>query len=101
MKARKNPVPKKPSRAKPVDVRPAENAPPPAPAPPAAAKKRVFVVDDHPIVRERLAELIGQESDLEVCGEAEDAITALKAIEAGAPTSPSWTSRSRTPTASS
>src|SRR6266567_6018814 len=49
------------------------------------AKKRVFLVDDHPIVRERLAELIGQETDLEVCGEAEDAIGALKAIQAQRP----------------
>jgi DNA-binding NarL/FixJ family response regulator len=32
------------------------------------------------MVRERLAELIAQEGDLEVCGEAEDAVAALKAI---------------------
>src|SRR3954464_15326933 len=51
----------------------------PAPAP---RKRKVFLVDDHPIVRERLAELIGQEADLEVCGEAEDAVAALKAISA-------------------
>ena len=30
---------------------------------PAVPKRKVFVVDDHPIVRERLAELIGQEAD--------------------------------------
>lgn len=52
------------------------------PALPATPKRRVFLVDDHPIVRERLAELIGQEGDLEVCGEAEDAIAALKQVEA-------------------
>jgi len=40
----------------------------------------VFLVDDHPIVRERLGELIAQESDLVVCGEAEDAVSALKLI---------------------
>jgi DNA-binding NarL/FixJ family response regulator len=34
------------------------------------------------MVRERLAELISQEADLEVCGEAEDAVTALKSIGA-------------------
>ena len=45
-------------------------------------KRKVFLVDDHPIVRERLAELIAQESDLEVCGEAEDAHSALKSIGA-------------------
>jgi DNA-binding NarL/FixJ family response regulator len=48
------------------------------PAPP--KKRKVFLVDDHPMVRERLAELIGLEGDLEVCGEAEDAATALKRI---------------------
>jgi len=40
-------------------------------------KKKVFVVDDHPIVRERVAELINQEPDLVVCGEAEGAAQAL------------------------
>src|SRR3954465_6614147 len=57
-------------------------APPtPAAPPPPSAKKRVFVVDDHPIVRERLAELINQEADLLVCGEAEDAREALKLVD--------------------
>lgn len=42
-------------------------------------KKRVFVVDDHPIVRQGLALLINQEADLAVCGEAEDMHTALQA----------------------
>ncbi len=41
---------------------------------------RVFVVDDHPIVREGIAQLVGRETDLEVCGEAGDAATALRAI---------------------
>lgn len=45
-------------------------------------KTRILVVDDHPIVRERLAELINQESDLNVCGEAEDSREAIKAVEA-------------------
>jgi DNA-binding NarL/FixJ family response regulator len=48
-------------------------------------KTRVFIVDDHPIVRERVAELIGQEPDLAVCGEAEDAVQAVKAIGPAAP----------------
>jgi DNA-binding NarL/FixJ family response regulator len=30
-----------------------------------------MLVDDHPIVRERLAELINHESDLVVCGAAD------------------------------
>ena len=48
-------------------------------------RKRVFLVDDHPIVRERLAELINQEADLVVSGEAEDAVTARKQIDAQQP----------------
>jgi DNA-binding NarL/FixJ family response regulator len=45
------------------------------------AKTKILVVDDHPIVRERLSELINQEADLNVCGEAEDSHEALKAVE--------------------
>jgi len=47
-----------------------------------AMKARVFVVDDHPIVRAGLAQLINQESDLHVCGEAADAASAFEGIEA-------------------
>jgi DNA-binding NarL/FixJ family response regulator len=43
-------------------------------------KKRVFVVDDHPIVRQGLAQMVDREADLMVCGEAEDASTVLQAI---------------------
>ncbi len=59
-----------------------ESIPKPAaePAAKASPKRKVFLVDDHPIVRERLGELIALESDLEVCGEAEDANTAIKLI---------------------
>ncbi|MCS7033210.1 MAG: response regulator transcription factor [Phycisphaerae bacterium] len=44
-------------------------------------RHRILIVDDHPIVRERLTELIHQEGDLEVCGEAEDSHQALRAVE--------------------
>ncbi|MHC4213275.1 MAG: response regulator transcription factor [Planctomycetota bacterium] len=44
-------------------------------------KAKVFLVDDHPIVRQGLAELINHEDDLEVCGQAEDAREALKEIK--------------------
>jgi DNA-binding NarL/FixJ family response regulator len=44
-----------------------------------------MLVDDHPIVRERLAELINHESDLIVCGEAEDGPGALSVIESSQP----------------
>lgn len=46
---------------------------------------RVFVVDDHPIIRQGLAQLIQQESDMTYCGEAEDAPEALKAIDTANP----------------
>ena len=48
-------------------------------------KTKVLVVDDHPLVRERITELINQESDLVVCGDAEDVPQALKAVAATKP----------------
>ena len=45
-----------------------------------AGKIRVFLVDDHPIVRQGLTQLINREDDLVVCGEAEDARTAIESI---------------------
>ncbi len=42
--------------------------------------KRVFLVDDHPMVRERLCQLIDQQPDLMVCGEADNASEALTGI---------------------
>ena len=41
---------------------------------------RVFLVDDHALVREHLTALLGAEKDLAVCGEAEDAPEALALI---------------------
>jgi DNA-binding NarL/FixJ family response regulator len=52
------------------------------PQAPQPTKTKILLVDDHPIVRERLAELIAQEPDLVVCGEAEDHNGALKAADA-------------------
>lgn len=52
---------------------------------PEAAKKTVFIVDDHPIVRQGLALLIGREPDLEVCGDAEEANAALRQIGGSRP----------------
>jgi DNA-binding NarL/FixJ family response regulator len=46
---------------------------------------RILLVDDHPMVRERLAEIINGEVDLTVCAEAEDRHEALQAIEKGRP----------------
>jgi DNA-binding NarL/FixJ family response regulator len=46
-----------------------------------AKKKAVFVVDDHPIIRQGLTLLINREPDLAVCGEAEEMHAALSAIQ--------------------
>jgi DNA-binding NarL/FixJ family response regulator len=46
---------------------------------------RIFLVDDHPLVREWLATLLRQQPDLEVCGQAEDARQALATMEADPP----------------
>ena len=43
-------------------------------------KRRVLIVDDHPIVRQGLRRLIEAEADLEVCGEAETAREAKSLI---------------------
>jgi len=45
-----------------------------------AVKSTVFVVDDHPLLRQGLALLINQQQDLEVCGEAEEAQAAMRSI---------------------
>lgn len=50
-----------------------------------AKKKMVFVVDDHPIVRQGLTLLINQEPDLAVCGEAEEMHSALSVLYAATP----------------
>jgi len=46
---------------------------------------RILLVDDHPLVRERLAEIINRETDLHVCGEAEDRHDALELVKARRP----------------
>ncbi|MFO1475542.1 MAG: response regulator transcription factor [Verrucomicrobiota bacterium] len=46
---------------------------------------RVFLVDDHPIVRQALKLAMRHERDLEVCGEADDREEALKAIACSEP----------------
>ncbi len=50
------------------------------PAAPVNTKTRVFIVDDHPLLRKGLGELINQQLDMIICGEADDAPEALKAI---------------------
>lgn len=46
----------------------------------APARRRVFLVDDHPMMRAGLVGLIRSQSDLEVVGEASDAPSAIQAI---------------------
>lgn len=43
-------------------------------------KKQVYLVDDHPIVRQGLIKLIDQEEELEVCGESGSVREALDAV---------------------
>jgi DNA-binding NarL/FixJ family response regulator len=45
-----------------------------------ARKRRIFLVDDHPLVREGLTNLINEQNDLVVCGEAEDSAGAMTGI---------------------
>lgn len=46
----------------------------------AKAARKVFIVEDHPVFREGLVQIINGEDDLTVCGEAEDAEHALEVI---------------------
>ncbi len=48
-------------------------------------KAAILIVDDYPIMRRGLAELINQEKDLVVCGEAESISSALEAIKRHTP----------------
>src|SRR5215831_1995128 len=45
-----------------------------------AYKSRVFIVDDHPLVREGLTNLINGQDDLIICGEAKNSALALDGI---------------------
>ncbi|HUD47436.1 MAG TPA: response regulator transcription factor [Candidatus Baltobacteraceae bacterium] len=58
------------------------------PASVSTAKKnptRIVIVDDHPLLRKGVGQLINNEKDLMVVGEAEDAAKALTAIESSRP----------------
>jgi DNA-binding NarL/FixJ family response regulator len=48
-------------------------------------KARVVVVDDHPLFRERLCQLINNQEDMETCGEADSAQAALQVIRETSP----------------
>jgi DNA-binding NarL/FixJ family response regulator len=51
----------------------------------AAARKRILIVDDHPLMREGLRGTINREPDLVVCGEVENADQAVDAVQRLAP----------------
>jgi DNA-binding NarL/FixJ family response regulator len=48
-------------------------------------KRKVLIVDDHPMVRRGLVDLICREPDLAVCGEASDEVSALRIVTAASP----------------
>ncbi len=48
-------------------------------------KVRVLIVEDHPMMRERLAQLINDQEDMEVCGEADDSPAGLALIHDRSP----------------
>jgi DNA-binding NarL/FixJ family response regulator len=48
-------------------------------------KSQVFIVDDHPIFRKGLKQLINEESDMTVCDEAEDVFSATTKLRAVKP----------------
>jgi len=47
--------------------------------------RKVFLIDDHPIVRQGLTHLVNQERDLQVCGTAAEAREALQGVEQARP----------------
>lgn len=51
-----------------------------SPSKPLAPKSRVFIVDDHPLVRQGLTNLINGQDNLIVCGEATDSAQAINGI---------------------
>jgi DNA-binding NarL/FixJ family response regulator len=56
------------------------------PLPPHTSRKhRVFLVEDHPIVREGVAQLINDEPDMEVCGQSDDIERTLGEVARSAP----------------
>jgi len=50
-----------------------------------SSPRRILIVDDHPMVRLGLAELINRETDLEVCGEAGKATQAIQMLDEVSP----------------
>ena len=68
-----------------TEANPSAAAPPGHPGTDSARKNRVFIVDDHTMFREGLRQLIEREAGLTVCGDAPDAVEALRGIRASRP----------------
>lgn len=49
------------------------------------ARKRIFLVEDHPILRQGFAELLDRHREFQVCGQAEDVPGALSSFPAAQP----------------
>jgi len=41
---------------------------------------RIYIVDDHPLVRHGLSQIVSNEADMEICGEAEDSPAAIRGV---------------------
>ena len=48
-------------------------------------KSRIFVVDDHPIVRKGLAQLVAHEADIAICGGTDNVTDAMEQIRGSDP----------------
>ncbi len=48
-------------------------------------KRKVFLVDDHPVLRQGLGRLIDDQPDLAICGEAESPVEAMRLLPAAKP----------------
>ena len=49
------------------------------------ARRRILLVDDHPLVRQGIRMLVDREEDLGICGEADSASEALRVLETARP----------------
>jgi len=66
-------------------TRPHASRQPPAQDPEAPGRKRILVVEDHPLMRAGLAQLINRQGDMEVCGEAGSPAAAIQELARSKP----------------
>lgn len=53
--------------------------------PPLPARRKILILEDHPVTRYGLSQLIGRQPDLQVCAEAQDAQQAMEAVRSEHP----------------